>query len=479
MISRDLYQKITQLHEDQRLWDFSVTLHGNITLWVLVVLLLSATEYLFLVPVMVVAQLFPAKRLWIMGIGGGGLFLLKKLNQLQVFQTFWFAFDAAIIIGLIYLLYRVSLSFSRLPKIVKSNPQVALHLLLWLAIIVIFYLPDDFRQNPAWVFTANLNVCLIFFSFLVWRLGFMLYSGKRGSIKKTNFLEHLTYCLPYLGSSQVPFGKGLEYLNSKMADGRLDLAKAQMAGLKLLVLAFIWDQSLDVLDWLFFSHDPNLPPLFRLYHITELIAISATTMPHLAVVWSSLVIDMVYETTQLAIYGHMIVGCLRLFGFHVFRNTYKPLLAKSLIDFWNRYYFYFKELLVDFFFFPIYLSFFRSHPKLRIFAATMASACFGNFYYHFLQHFDRLMISGEPLNFAKFSSYLFYTAVLGLAIFLSILKEQNQRGKEHAATSSTWTTVRKIAGVWLFFTILRIWDHGNSSFMTDTTFFFAIFGIRL
>ncbi|MBF0263496.1 MAG: hypothetical protein HQL97_16855, partial [Magnetococcales bacterium] len=202
-------------------------------------------------------------------------------------------------------------------------------------------------------------------------------------------------------------------------------------------------------------------------------------MPHLAVVWSSLVIDMVYETTQLAIYGHMIVGCLRLFGFHVFRNTYKPLLAKSLIDFWNRYYFYFKELLVDFFFFPVYLSFFRNHPKLRIFAATMASACFGNFYYHFLQHFDRLMISGEPLNFGRFSSYLFYTVVLGLAIFFSILKEQGQRGKEHVATPSAWMTLRKIAGVWLFFTILRIWDHGESSFMTDTTFFFAIFGIRL
>ena len=45
----------------------------------------------------------------------------------------------------------------------------------------------------------------------------------------------------------------------------------------------------------------------------------------------------------------MIVGYLRLCGFNVFRNTYKPLLAETMVEFWNRYYYYFKELLVNFF----------------------------------------------------------------------------------------------------------------------------------
>jgi hypothetical protein len=43
-------------------------------------------------------------------------------------------------------------------------------------------------------------------------------------------------------------------------------------------------------------------------------------------------------------HGHMIIGTLRLFGFNVFRNTYKPLLSESILEFWNRYYYYFKEL---------------------------------------------------------------------------------------------------------------------------------------
>ena len=90
------------------------------------------------------------------------------------------------------------------------------------------------------------------------------------------------------------------------------------------------------------------------------------------------------DVLKLAARGHEIVGVLRLFGFNVFRNTYKPLLAPSLVEFWNRYYYYFKELLVDFFFFPTYVRRFRTSPRLRMLAATLAAAGFGNLYYHLL-----------------------------------------------------------------------------------------------
>ncbi|MBF0613655.1 MAG: hypothetical protein G8237_00895 [Magnetococcales bacterium] len=427
---------------------------------------------------MVLAQIFPQHRTWIMTVGGGGLFLFKKLNQLQVTSPFWFAFDTLMIVGFLYLFYRIAKSFAKLPKIIKNHPQLFLHALLWVGIGLMFLFPAEARRDPSRMLALNLTACLVFFAFLIWRIGFMLYSGKRGTIKQQGFVEHLIYCLPYLGSSQVPYGKGLDYLNSKRSTDRLELARIQLAGLKLLLLASIWELALTVVDAAFFSTAVDAEPLFRLHHISELIAISTLHMPGPVTIWGSLIVDMVYETTQLAITGHLIIGCLRLFGFNLFRNTYKPLLARTLIDFWNRYYFYFKELLVDFFFFPVYLAVFKHHPKLRIFAATMASACLGNLYYHVLQHFDLLMITGNLPSFARFSSYLFYSFVLGLAIFVSILREQNQRGQPHVQ-HSIWVTLRKIAGVWIFFALLRIWDHSSSAFMQDTTFFLAIFGIRL
>ncbi|MBF0461129.1 MAG: hypothetical protein HQL87_07020 [Magnetococcales bacterium] len=497
MTPRSLYQSVAQFHENPQLLAFSITPKGNLVLWATVLVVLGLTPYLSpvplpylpLFPLLILAQQFPARRIEMMGFGVGGLFLFHRLVQLHVTHLFWFVLDAALVVGMLYIFFTIAQSFARLPRLVRNNPQIFLHLLLWCGILVLAGLPAGFREDPSWVIASNLSVCCLFFAFLIWRIGFMLYSGKRGSIQKTGFVDHLIYCLPYLGSTQVPYGKGLDYLLPKLAESRLDLAKAQLAGVKLLLLAYLWRIILLVLDVAFFgtfgTHgqivDVPSPLCLRLYHIDGLIDLSTQHMPTMAIVWASLIVDMVYETMQLAIIGHVIIGCLRLFGFNVFRNTYKPLLSTSLINFWNRYYYYFKELLVDFFFFPTYLSFFKHRPRLRIFAATMASAFLGNFYYHLLQHFDGFIESGEALSFVKFYSYFFYSFVLGIGIFISILREQNQRGKPVVASSpgrTFWVTLRKIAGVWLFFSMLRIWDHPGSAFMQDTTFFFAIWGIH-
>src|SRR6187431_953360 len=86
----------------------------------------------------------------------------------------------------------------------------------------------------------------------------------------------------------------------------------------------------------------NLP------HLRELIA--SPDAFRLPTAWLSIFLELFAVTLELAASGHMVIGCLRLFGFNVFRNTYKPLLAQSIVDFWNRFYYYFKELLVEFFF---------------------------------------------------------------------------------------------------------------------------------
>src|SRR5262249_32592399 len=153
-------------------------------------------------------------------------------------------------------------------------------------------------------------------------------------------------------------------------------------------------------------------------------------------------------------------GCLRLFGFNLFRNTYKPFLATSLVTFWNRYFFYFKELLVEFFFYPIYLSFFKERPKLRIFAATMAAACIGNWYHHALERTVWTLNHMASLRGApRLDSYLFYAFLLGIGVFVSMLREQRRRGRAVVSRSPAMArlvALRKMAGVWLFFALIRI-----------------------
>lgn len=109
---------------------------------------------------------------------------------------------------------------------------------------------------------------------------------------------------------------------------------------------------------------------------------------------------------------------LRLFGFNIFRSTYKPLLAPSL---------------VEFFFFPTYVRRFRTSPRLRMLAATLAAAGFGNLYYHLLQQ-DPFMLTG---SWAALHPWLetrsLYCLLLALGIYVSMRREQQRRGTPAAA----------------------------------------------
>ncbi|MBF0183045.1 MAG: hypothetical protein HQM06_01460 [Magnetococcales bacterium] len=478
------WQKLSQWHEDHRLINFSATLSGQLLLWSFCLLLLYPGEYLPLLPLMILASRLPTHRLTILAVGGGGLFLWKRFEQMHVVDPFWIISNTLFLIGLLWLFFQLARNYSSLPQWLRNSPQIALHGLLWLCIATVPFFPTDFRSNPEQAVFLNVSVFLVLFSFLIWRIGILFYAGKRGLLKKSSFLDHMAYCMPYLGSTQVPYGKGLDYLLAKQAKQSPDLSKSQLAGIKLLLLAHLWQALLPVLDRFTFASSGQTinpqPLLVKLYHIDSLTILPVDQLPSWPILWGSLFVDMIYETMQLAITGHMIVGCLRLFGFNVFRNTYRPLLTQTLVDFWNQYYYYFKELLVDFFFFPAYVSLFKNNLKLRIFTATMASACLGNFYYHLLQHFDVYLAHGVNITFEKFVSYFFYSIVLGIGIYLSMLKAQQRRTltpPNHPPLVANLLVVRNIAEVWLFFSLLRIWDHPSSTFLQDTRFFFALFGI--
>jgi hypothetical protein len=460
---RTLHAAVSQFHENPRIIEFAGTRTGNVLLWATAALLLVPSDSLLpMVPVMILAQALPARRAWIMALGGIAWALRRQFAELGIHEARWAVVEGPLLVGALYLFYRVAGAFSRLPRVVRSYPQLSLHLLLWCAIALSVFVPRWLGLAATAGPTAA-GAAVLAFAYSIWRIGFLLYSGKRGSIRRGGFADHLVYLLPAFGGSHIPYGKGYEYLASKRADSPTDLRRSQLAGIKLLALAWLWT-----------------PVQLASVRLTHLLA-NTHAAPALAVAWAAVFADTIETTLRLTIKGHLIIGCLRLFGFNVFRNTYKPLLATSLVAFWNRYFFYFKELLVEFFFYPIYLSFFKQRPRLRIFAATMAAACIGNWYHHALErtvwavsHIDAL--SSAP----RLDSYLFYAFLLGLGVFVSMLREQNRRGRAVVPRSPAMArlvAVRKIAGVWLFFALIRIWDHPDHSFWENTARFLALFGI--
>ncbi len=377
-------------------------------------------------------------------------------------------------LAIVIAMYVVARRFPALPAVVRARPQLWLHALFWSLVLLGWLAPKG-----GGVATLALSGLVLALPFLLWRIGYLLMSGQRGRIAGTRFSDHLLYLYPAYGGTNTPYGKGIDHLARHEASSEEALARSQLAGLKLLALAWIYGRALELMaglvhgqpsGWLG-AYGLGLPRL-------EALMPAGAQVPWLTA-WAAVYAGLVSDVLKLAVRGHEIVGVLRLFGFNIFRNTYKPLLAPSLVEFWNRYHYYFKELLVEFFFFPTYVRRFRKSPRLRMLAATLAAAGFGNLYYHLLQQ-DPFMLTG---SWAALHPWLetrsLYCLLLALGIYVSMRREQQRRGTPAAAPAHWPVRLRRIAGVWTFFALIGIWgEAGTASFAQRADFVLALFGLR-
>jgi hypothetical protein len=377
-----------------------------------------------------------------------------------------------VVVAAVYLAAR---RFASLPATVRRRPQLWLHGGFWAIVVLGWLVPDS-----GGVVALALSGLVLALAFLLWRMGYLLLSGQRGRMAGTRFSDHLLYLYPAYGGTGVPYGKGLDHLARHEATSEEALARSQLAGLKLLALSAIYHGLLALMAGLVYAEPRGHWSAYGLGvpRIEALLPLGARAP--WAAAWSALYAGLVWDVLKMAARGHEIIGVLRLFGFNVFRNTYKPLLAPSLVEFWNRYYYYFKEMLVDFFFFPTYVRRFRGRPALRMLAATLAAAGFGNLYYHLVFN-DTFLLT---LDLAGLRPWLearsFYCLVLGLGVYVSMRREQQRRGAAAAAAPASMPTrIRRIAGVWTFFALIGIWaDASSATFGQRLEFFVSLFGLR-
>lgn len=167
--------------------------------------------------------------------------------------------------------------------------------------------------------------------------------------------------------------------------------------------------------------------------------------------WAALVYSFVQAFLALAIWSHVAVAGARMAGFKALRNMYRPLESRSVAEFWNRYYYYFKELLVDLFFFPTYLRYFKKHPKLRLAFATFAAAAFGNFLFHYLRDLEDVVEYGAFGSIWNRRCYALYCVLLAGGIILSQLR--NQRPPKDVPLLARVRTTAVVFGFFLFLTI--------------------------
>lgn len=189
-----------------------------------------------------------------------------------------------------------------------------------------------------------------------------------------------------------------------------------------------------------------------------------------------LICTFLYSMLSLAIWGHIIIAMCRMAGFNALRNTYNPLGAQTIAEFWNRYYYYFKELLVDMFFYPAFLRYFKKQPRLRMFFATMSAAFLGNCIYHYLRDSRRILEVGPFQVLLDFQYYIIYAFVLAFAIGVSqLLNEGKPRDR-----NSLKSRIAAPMGVSSFYCLLIILSHHQEveiTFLDRINFSLSLLGI--
>jgi hypothetical protein len=426
--------------------------------------------------------LTPAKRRWILIIGALFLGLTNPISYLKKAQqppANWLSAGLVVlaVFGVVWLIYQASIHYKSLPKLVQRHPQITLHFVFWLLLILVWYaIPETGLWRIVMIGVA------LFFPKILWRCGYMLFAGQSGRMAGTGFMQQLICIFPVFGGTNTPYGKGLDFLSKFEAKTPVALAKSQLAGIKLLLLSGLWGLTLIVMEALIYGSGNQL---------TQLLGLHTLSVPKLAQLvpqgtgasrlnaWASIYCELVWQVLRMARNGHGVIEVLRLFGFNVFRNTYKPLLAESVHEFWNRYYYYFKELLVSFFFMPVFMqcngAIFQKWSQLRLLVAVLAAALFGNMYYHLLYK-ESLLLHGNIFE-ALYSSRndFFYGLLLAIGIYISMLRKQ-QRGTKPISTALS-ARVLRIFSVWSFFSLIFIWDlKSDALFVTRLDFFLHLFG---
>lgn len=346
--------------------------------------------------------------------------------------------------------------------IIRRPLQFLLLLFSTLTVLAILIDKDSIFYSIGWIF-------VLIFSNFIWFMAYALVDRRISN--KLDLPMQLGLFGRFWGSSSTPMGKGAAFLLKVSCKNNRELAVTQIKGVKLLIWALVLLQLQKQLEKIIVTGlrlpDPQ-------------VAIEALRLGQpfsIGINWSSVIWGVINGALLLSVWGHKAVAIGRLAGYKLPRNTYKPFAATTLVEFWNRYYFYFKELLVEFFFIPTFLRTFRKHPRLRLFFATFMAAGVGNAIYHFARDIYILSEVGVINGIQSYTSYLFYCLVLAIGIAVSQVRNSATNPDKMPFLSR----ILSMFSVWFFFVLISVF--GNESRVHDLgdrlSFVISLFGVRL
>ncbi len=335
-------------------------------------------------------------------------------------------------------------------------------MLLWFGLLAtaLLSVPGSFLNTVLW------SVVGVSISSL-WILAYSAVDARGKDVTPT--IHRAVFLRPFWGGSAAPIGKSFGFLNRFAAKDEADLAATRLKALKLAVWALILTGALKLSETLAYD-------VFGIADLQTAILAHADGQPQAtAVNWASVLANYFIDLLIISVWGHFIVAIIRMAGYRIPRNTVNPLASRTLAEFWNRYYYYFKELLVDFFFYPAFRRYFKGNTRLRVAFATLCAAGLGNFLYHFMRE-TYVFADGAILDkLWIFQSAVFYSLVLATGLIISQWRGRKVKPQDGFLAYHVWPRINVIA----FFCFLKIFDDisGEGTFWERAAFFAGLFGV--
>jgi hypothetical protein len=477
-----MWRRLVNWHEDDWLAARLSEPAGQVLLLAAAALLLPSRDRVAIVVAVALTMVFPARRIEVLAVGSLWILYQRLPDAVRAAGPLAVAIGAGAALVLLAACLAAARRFDTLPPVARRHPIALLHGLLLGALAISTVLAV--RGSGGVLIGAAFTTLAALIPFLLWRASYLMLSGRRGTAAPSRTADHLFYWFPLWGGTATPYGKGFDHLRQHAAGEPLALARSRAAGLKLLLLALVWSWVASGFDVLGSRSGFTLPSWLGGFTVmVPPLGAAIATGPDafgFATRWLIILLDLFRSVVALAASGHLIVGVLRLCGFNVFRNTYKPLLAPTILEFWNRYYYYFKELMVEFFFYPTFLSLSKQRAVIRIVLSVLAAATLGNLYYHLISDHLAFARAGLDDGLQHVAGRAIYSVILGTGVAVSMLRERRARGGD--AVDRRWATlrtVRAVLGVWLFYGLLHIWNVGRHFLDLEqrTIFLLSLFGL--
>jgi hypothetical protein len=345
------------------------------------------------------------------------------------------------------------------PRWIAAYPQVALILgffaLLALAAAGVV---DATTQIWLWSLTSA-------FSGYMWVVALVALE-QRNRAMQTPFVEIVGAVHPFWGGPATPYTAARGKLRRLAAPDDRALAMIQIKAFKLLV----WVYFLSVLGAAF---DEAAHGTLRIPHLADPLAAWPDGNVAWSTRWLALFVNFFDLILHLTIAGHVVIACARLAGYNLPRNTCRPLEARTIVEFWSRYYYYFKELMLHRFYFPAYLACFKSRPRLRAAFAAFMAAGVGNLLFHFIREFDEVEHLGLWRSIVGLQTYAFYCVVLSASIAIS----QWRNGAARTSAPRIKDRAASFATVMLFFCLVNVFADTRRTIPLSThlDFFVSLF----